>query len=193
MRGPDRLLIPILMVIVTGCAATPSPPTEYLLRPPLPETDGHVRQAPDAALGRVSVPPYLDRQGIVLETGDQRLQVARNHRWAEPLSRSLRRMLQVGISRASGRAVGDTRSDTAGARLVIDVDIHRLHGSVDGQVILAADWQLRDAESGQVADRYRVVRSTLTAEGGYDALVRAHVTLLDELSTAIAETLDAAP
>jgi hypothetical protein len=178
-----------LLVLLGGCATTVTVPVEYLLRPSLGERAGPIQTPPLAALGRVSVAPYLDREGLVLETGDQRIHVALNHRWAEPLSHSLRRMLQVGISRASGTAVADVQSGAGNPELVIDVDVHRFHGSLQGRVILAADWQLRDPRSGRVLGRHELVHSTLTDADGYDALVRAHVALLEELSEAIAATL----
>lgn len=180
-----------LGLLIAGCAATPAPaPQEYLLRPPLAETVRELEQTPTLALGRVTLPAYLDREGIVLETGDHRIQAAREHRWAEPLSSSLRRMLQAGIARASGHSVGDLRDDVTGHRQVLDVDVHQLHATVGGEVTLAADWQLREPRTGRVLQRHEFVRRTLTRQAGYEAVVEAHAELLGELSRAIAESLD---
>jgi hypothetical protein len=183
-----------LLVVLSGCATTATMPVEYLLRPPLEERAGPVHTPPIAALGRVSIAPYLDRKGIVLETAEQRIHVALNHRWAEPLSQSLRRMLQVGVSRASGTAVADVQygagnSGAGSPEVIVDVDVYRFHGSQQGRVILVADWQLRDPRSGRVLGRHEFVQSTLTDADGYDALVRAHIALLEQLSGAIAATL----
>lgn len=178
------------MVLATaGCTSTPPAPAEYLLRPALQETVRAVEQTPQLALGRVSLPPYLERDGIVLETGDRRVQAARDHRWAEPLSRALRRMLQTGVARASGRSVADLQNGDVEHVLVIDVDVHQFHGTVNGTVTLAADWALRDQRTGRVLQRHEFVRRTPTRERGYDALVAAHASLLDELAEAIAAAL----
>lgn len=174
----------------TGCSTTPPEPAEYLLRPSL-ENGRTIEQPPIAALGQLSVAPYLNRQGIVLETGEGRLEMARSHRWAEPLAHSLRRMLRMGIAQASGRAVAEARSGSGAAPVVIDVDIHRLHGSLEGEVVLAADWLLRDGDSAEVLGRYGTVHRVLTKEDGYPALVRAHAELLDALSASIADTVTA--
>ena len=186
-------LVPWLLLTLFGCASTPAPaPAEYLLRPPVEESARPLQQPPGAALGRVTVAPYLDRPGIVVETGGPRIQVARNHRWAEPLPQALRRTLQLGIGQASGRAVADRQHEPGGAEVVVDVDVERLHGTLEGKVTLAANWQLRDARTGRVLGRHELVRSTLTGESGYDAMVSAQIDLLQALAQAIARTLESA-
>jgi hypothetical protein len=187
-----RPMLIIVLVIIGACASPSSPPVEYLLRPPLDEHVGAVPDPHHAALARLSVAPYLDQDGLVVETADLQIQVARQHRWAEPLSHALRHLLQSGIARASGTAVADLQSGRVDHEVAIDVDIHRLHGSLRGRVVLAAEWWLRDARTGRVIGRYEFVRSAQTSENGYDAMVRAHVTLLEQLSAAIAESLGAA-
>lgn len=181
----------LLLGALAACASGPPAAVEYLLRPPLEEIGGGDERVPYAALGRIMLAPYLARDGIVVETGDHRIQAARGHLWAEPLSRSLRRMLQVGIGRASGRAVADTQAGAADHEVVIDVDIHRLHGSLQGAVAIAAEWRLRETSTNRMLGRHELVHSTLTTEPGYDALVQAHISLLEALSEAIAESLEA--
>ncbi len=182
----------LMLIVVAGCSsAPPAAPVEYLLRPSLEPSAGAEERTPSVALGRITVAPYLARDSIVIETAEHRIQAARGHRWAEPLSRSLRRMLQVGISRASGRPVADAQDDATAYAFLVDVDIHRFHGSLEGDVVFAAEWRLREPGTGRVLSHHEFVQSTLTTEPGYDAVVRAHVSLLEGLSSAIAESFDA--
>lgn len=185
MKRTAYLLVPIL----AACATTTAPPQEYLLRPPFEAAAVTGEQPAGITLGRVQVAPYLDQRGIVLETGEHRIEVARDHLWAEPLSQSLRQMLRSGLERASDRSVVDAQRTSADGGVVIDVNVDRLHGSLQGEVVLDAGWLLRDASTGRVLGRYRLARSTLTDRPGYDALVQAHVALLEELARAIAGTL----
>jgi uncharacterized lipoprotein YmbA len=177
------------MAVLAGCATAPPAPTEYLLRPSLTVATDATEQSPDRiTLRRVSVAPYLEREGIVIETRSRQIQAARAHRWSEPLSRSLRRMLQVGIARASGSTVVDAPG-AGGGEVVVDVAIHQLHGSIEGEVVLVADWHLRDGETGALLQSFDFSRRVLTEESGYDALVAAHVELIEQLSGAIAQSL----
>ncbi len=186
-----KALLACFLVFLAACATTAPAPVEYLLRPPLNESPA-TPQSAHIALGRVEIAPYLDQSGIVLATGDHRIQIAEDHRWAEPLSQSVRRTLAVDIGQAAGEPVAET-SARGRQDVVIDVHIHRLHGSLQGKVVLDADWQIVDAGSDQVLGRYRFAHSTLTDSGGYDALVQAHVSLLQQLAQAIAGTLPDAP
>jgi hypothetical protein len=179
----------VLLIALTACASEPPAPVEYLLRPPLEQTAQAAEPTPYAALGNIALPVYLERQGIVVETGGHRIQVARDHRWAEPLSRAIRRMLQVGIAEAAGRGVAASRAQAKDPEVVIDVTVHQLHGSVDGEVVLAADWQVEAAADGRILRRGELAERTLTDAAGYDALVDAHAELLDRLSSAIADSL----
>lgn len=186
MRGPW-----LLAVVLAGCAAAPAPrPAEYLLTPSFAmEQAATVDTRFRAALARVTVAPYLQRHGIVLETAERRLETARNHRWAQPLDESLRRLLQLSIADASGLSVAGDPDSASGPQYLIDVDVHRFHGTADGQVQLAADWQLRRADDGTVAARHHFAEQTTTTAAGYPALVRAHATLAEELAAAIGQVL----
>lgn len=185
--------LPVLIVLLGagGCAATPAPPIEYLLQPAPADPAGLTSHTDFAvAIGRVAIAPYLDRDGIVVETADRRLAVARDHRWAEPLQHSLRRLLQTGIAEASGQAVAaDAQNARGGAGLVVDVGIQRFHGTEAGRVTLVADWTVRQAAGDRIVGHHQLVRDVLTEADGYDALVRAHLDLAGQLASAIASTV----
>ena len=179
-----------LGVLLTGCAS--SPPVEdnaYLLRPDFP-----VATAGSGAplrLKSVRIPPYLDQRGLVLQTGPSEIEVARHHRWAEPLDEAMERYLQVAIARQSGRAVETapfTRAETgADSPEAVAVRIHRFHGTDSGRVRLVAEWRITDA-GGSVIHEFDETRTQ--AADGYPALVAAHAELLDAFAGAIVTSLD---
>lgn len=176
-------------VAPASCSSTPPETVEYLLRPDA--NDGVTTLDPRAkvALGRVSTAPYLDRDGIVLERQNHRVTVARNHRWAESLSQSLRRVLQVEIGRAAGVDVGDAPVNGDGHEVLIDVVIHQFHGSVSGTAKLIAEWRLRQSSSNQVVSAHAFSRKTPLTADGYDNLVQTQIDLLTNLAAAIAASL----
>lgn len=177
----------LITALLAGCASAPAPgPAEYLLGPSFAmEQAANADPRAQAALARVTVAPYLRRHGIVLETAERRLETARDHRWAQPLDQSLRRLLQLTIAGTSGVTVAGDPESAASPQYLIDVDVHRFHGTADGQVQLAADWQLRRAEDGTVAARHHFAEHRSTTAAGYPALVNAHAALVEELAATI--------
>ncbi|MDZ7668864.1 MAG: PqiC family protein [Gammaproteobacteria bacterium] len=181
----------LITALLAGCTAAPAPRTaEYLLGPTFAmEQAATVHTHPQAALTRVTVAPYLRSHGIVLETAQRRLETARDHRWAQPLDQSMRRVLQLTIAATSGLGVAAQPEAAEHAQILIAVDIHRFHGSADGHVQLVAEWQLRRAQDGSVAARHHFAERTATTAAGYRALVHAHAALTEELGTAIGRSL----
>jgi hypothetical protein len=178
-----------LAVLLGGCGSAPPETVQYLLRPPAGDGVTRLDSNFDVALGRLSVAPYLDQEGIVLEGESRRIIVARNHRWSESLSQSLRRVMQVGIGNAAGSPVGDVRAGALASDVVVDINFYQFHGSLSGDVKLVANWLLRSAQSNEELGSFEFAGSTRTAADGYDALVQAHMDLLEQLADEIAETL----
>ena len=134
-------------LLCSGCSNQPVQYSEYLLRPGPPaasSTGASTSIALSIVLGSVGVPPYLDQQGLVLETAPNEINAARNHRWAEPLSYSVRRYLQVAISQASGINIGGRLTPASDIEKQIDVVIHQFHATSSGSVGLVAEWRILD-------------------------------------------------
>jgi uncharacterized lipoprotein YmbA len=140
------------------------------------------------AVGRVTVAPYLDQPGIVVATTGHRMQIANDHRWAEPLDVAVRRNLELGIAAASGLSVVGAPMARE-QRLIVDVTIQQLHGTIDGQVGLVAEWQWLDGGSAALISHHQSRDHTEVEKDGYDALVDAHAMLLERLAGSVAATL----
>jgi len=182
-RGPVLAAAALLL----ACSAPPLPPTtRYLLRAPAPEGSGPVETA-DVGLGAVRVAPYLQETGLMVETGPHQVRPARFHRWAEPLSEGVRRLLRAELSRALGGEVAAVPAGAAEPATVLEVHIDRLHASLGGRALLAARWRVvRDGR----ATAFRHVRSAPLPQDGYAGVVEAQIGLLRELAGAMADSLE---
>jgi uncharacterized lipoprotein YmbA len=178
----------MLLLLVLACAGSSPQRTLYLLRADATEQVDRTETGPRIGLGRVSVAPYLDQPGIVVEMEPGRVQVANEHRWAEPLDAGLRSFLRVEISVALGHPV------SAGPRLsewayTVNVFVDQLHGSMDGVAVLDATYRIVPrADTGATAEFHFSSNAPLP-RAGYPGLVDAQAELVRELARAIARSL----
>ena len=182
MKIHSLFLLVWSLVLLSGCGSQSLETHEYLLRPA--ELESSATSSPTVRLSRVEVAAYLDREGIVLQTGDAEINEAKQHTWAEPLSQSIRRYLQVTIAAVAGVDVEVPPLTTGDPGFELEVSIHQLHGSNDGEVVLVAEWSLSGADYPprlfQFEARHR------QRGDGYAALVDEHAVLLDGLAQEIA-------
>ena len=184
----------ILLSVILLCAGCSSPPptetSDYLLRPQT--TTDHADAEPTIGLGKIEVAPYLDQEGIVLETRPGELNTAKHNRWAEPLDFAIRRYLQVTIAAASGQNVAGSFTARDGVQTQIEVFVHQFHGTVSGNVKLVAEWQIESVDSGELLTRRQFSGNETLRGDGYAELVRAHAALLDRLAASIADDIELA-
>lgn len=184
-----RTLAPFVLAGLIGCASPIPQETFYLLRSEAPDRVERLEPPLRIGLGRISVAPYLDRTGLVVETDAHQIRTARYHHWAEPLDQGLRSFLRSEISRALGYAVsaGADRIDARDFRVDVAVDV--LHGSLSGNAWLSGSWRVTRRPGGEEVGSYGFSRSVPLARGGYAGLVDAEIDLLEQLASAIAESL----
>jgi uncharacterized lipoprotein YmbA len=176
-------------LLLTGCAGSPTVEDhDYLIRPQQLMVSSGSRSA--VLLKPVAVAPYLDQKGIVLQTSGSEVQVAKHHRWAEPLDESVGRYLQVSIANQAEIAVESAPLTTVEEEATVTVRINQMHGTESGRVRLVADWKVDRADKESML--FYFDESVTQSVDGYPALVEAHGDLLDELGGAIAESLAAA-
>ena len=174
-------------VLLAGCAGSPVVEDhDYLLRPQQMMVSSGSRSV--VHLKPVTVAPYLSQKGLVLQTGGSEINVAKHHRWAEPLDEAVERYLQVSVANQADVAVESAPLITEEDGRTVAVRINQLHGTETGQVRLVADWKVEDADGESAL--YSIDETVRQAASGYPALVEAHADLLDQLAAAIAESLD---
>ena len=183
MRTVSGLL---LLVLLSACAGQTIEPSYYLLRTDKDLQSRPLQPDPEFTLGNVVIAPYIDQQGLVLETLQGEMRPASNHLWAEPLYESVRAFLVIEVSQARGRDVLPSRINKGATQ--IDVRIDQLHGTQDGQAKLVAYWWLYS--KGEVGDSFQFAETLELAQEGYGALARAERILLSRLAYSIAASLE---
>lgn len=177
-----------VLLQVVACAGSAPERTRYLLRDDVQERTGRVEAPTRVALGRVSVAPYLDQAGIVVETEPGQVHAARQHEWAEPLEAGLRSTLRDGLADALGHDVSSS-GGTLPWDYRVDVHVDRLHGTMDGTAVLDASYRISPRPGSGETVAYRFVRSSSLPRAGYPGLVDAEAGLVRELARAIAASL----
>lgn len=165
------LAITALLAGLWGCSHAPeASPPGYLLP--------SATQAAHSPLTiKVHLANYLNRGGIVMQLSDSEIQVARHHRWAEPLATQLQRALEARMP------TGDEHTLT--------VELTRfqgLQGKEKDSAVITGRWVLTgnsgDAAQGQIQWQ------TPLENGGYANLVRALDQGWQAVAAEIATTMD---
>lgn len=175
----------LLVVLLSACAGTSTEPNYYLLRTDHDMATRTMALSSHYALGSVTIAPYIDQSGLLLETRAGEMRPAKYHLWAEPLYEGVRVFLMSEISHARGEdiLVGAIERDATR----INVRIDQLHGTHDGRARLVAYWWLQQGEETREAYQFAEYRDL--GEDGYAALASAEKALLADLANRIAASL----
>ncbi|MFT4614425.1 MAG: putative lipoprotein YmbA [Bacteroidia bacterium] len=174
--------------LLSACSSSPIQPNYYLLRSDGEISSQQLETSSPYVLGAVSIAPYIDQQGLLLETGEGQIRPARNHLWAEPVQEGVRIFLTSELSRASGQPLYTLA--THASTMFVDVRIGQLHGASTGDAKLVAYWSLR--KDGKVIEAHQFSSTKALEADGYAALAKAQKALLSEFAASIAAALPAA-
>lgn len=175
----------LLVVLLSACAGQSTEPSYYLLRSDQAMTSRALDPSTQYVLDQITIAPYLNQNGLILETSTGEMRTARYHRWSEPLYEGIRIFLMTEISHAKGEDILMGKIEEADAS--INVRIDQLHGTNDGRARLVAYWWLQKGSEIEAAYQFAEYRDL--GEDGYDALARAEKALLSDLASKIASTL----
>lgn len=167
--------------LLAGCAGQAPEVTYYLLRV---DPGSHGGGPAAVGLGRVAVAGYLDQSGILVQTGPNQVEAARYHRWAEPLNQGIRSLMRDALADAMDLEVARSGN---GSRFVVDLYIDRLHGSVQGDVVIVADVAI--VRGNDTAASFRFTAEREIERDGYAALVAAETDLVIALAERTASSL----
>ena len=179
-------------VMAAGCLGPKPDRTRFFTLTPLVATDpepGHHESADlMLGLGPVVMPRYLDRTPLVRRNGDNEIAVSADDRWAEPLgyafSSTLRQNLVVLLG--TPRVVLYPWLPGPHPALAVEVDVQRFEAAGNGEVALAAEWNVRRLADGAVLVA-RLSRVTEHAEGtGSEAVAAALSRALGAFSREVA-------
>jgi uncharacterized protein len=149
---------------------------------------------PSVEVRSISIPGYLDRQGIVKKAGDFSLDIHSNDIWAEPLED----MLQATLVQDLGQRMPGTTVIAAGgsigasANLIIETNVMRFDPNPDGTMTLQAQVAVRSGDTLQI-----LVTRTITESGPANEPVVANIVAsmsmlwgaaADDIATLLART-----
>jgi len=120
---------------------------------------------------------YLNRGGIVMQLSDSEIQVARHHRWAEPLTTQLQRALEASLPHADEKT--------------LTVELTRfqgLQGKDRDSAVITGRWALT-GNNGD-ATQGRIQWEAALDNGGYANLVRTLDQGWQAVAKDIATTMD---
>ena len=130
----------IFTVLIAACSRS-TPTNYYLLESRLAPVSAESLPGKSLRVAPVSVPEYLDRDGIVSRVGEStQLVVAQFHSWAEPLSHGVRRVTREVLTRPMLHAGINVlpAGDESTADYILYLDVQRL----DGNYLAASDLDL---------------------------------------------------
>lgn len=184
-----------LILILTACSAAVEPPTLYYrLNDVAPVAIRAPANAQTVVIDRVGVADFLRQTGLVLQTGNNELQISRQHRWAESLEQALPRSLQSQLQNQtqSYRVLLKGSDFISRADYALRIQIDSFHLLGNGEALLAGQYQLVDeaAQAELKADSFRLVADL--QQDGYPHAVQQLQGLLVTLATRINAELPAA-
>lgn len=187
-------LTPILAVLglLVGCATTGPSVSLYLLNQNAvaPPASVLAANAPNVALARVTVAGFLDKSGLVYQTGPNQVSIAASNLWAEPLPEQLHRAVFAELARKLKAVSLFPGLQSAPVRsLRLSLEFTGFHGRYDGKALVAGLWSLSDAQ-GEVLIRQPFAYKVALQSDGYAELVRALSIGLEATTQDIAATLN---
>lgn len=180
----------LILFLAVGCAKGP-PPNFYLLDAGAPTHMPGFEAGTAVGVGPVAMAPHLDRNQIVSRETANKLKVSERSQWAEPLQAGFTRVLLVnlGLELDSNRIYELPSRQRRPLDYQVAIDVLRFDGTLGGNVILGARWQLMSGNGRQVlASKVSRIDQTVTG-ATYDDFVsaqgRAVVALSQEIAAAI--------
>lgn len=142
-------------------------------------------------IGPVTLPEYLDRPQIVTRSSSNRLDLADGHRWAEPLTENVTRVLTENISTLlrTDRVAAHPWKRSQAVDFQVRVQVVQFDASPEGAVSLVARWSVQGRDGKELVPSRRGSFSVPATAGNYDALVAAHSEAIARLGRDVATEL----
>ena len=173
LAGRRLLILPLLALLLTGCAGSPAPRyyslNAALAAAPAP-ADNALAGQPAKAIGisPITLPEAVDRPQLVLSQGTGEVTLAQGHRWAGSLKQEIGLLLADHLTRRLGHPpiAAYPQSMAVDAPYQVSLDVTRFTASLGGEAQVEALWTVRGGSDSP----------PLRKRGAYRAPVQAHAT-----------------
>lgn len=189
VRSSPLIVVPLMLLALAGCGSSP---TErfYTLG-----ADGvHTRTQGAAAaysvrVGPATVPTIVDRPQIVLRTGANRVSLAEQSRWAEPLKDSIPRVIAGNLAQLlnADHVSAYPQAMSSDADYQVQIDVQRFESAPGDAATIDILWSVQAA--GETRKEGRSLVREAAGGNDYDALVAAHDRALLAVSRDIASAI----
>ena len=184
----------VLVAGLTGCASEPVAVHYYALVPPVAAADKVVQraEAPTLVIERVELAEYLRQSGMVIQSGENQLQVSRNHLWAENLELALPKALVRELQQQSDdySYYLKTLDWVARTDYRLRLRIDSLQPTDTGEVVAAGRYQLisEHGSNAQVLTDFNFRRDL--NQDGYPQVVEQMQAVIAQIADAILDSLN---
>lgn len=184
-----RVIALLLIAGLVGCVSSPPEPTRFLLR-----AEPRIELTPNSTVPvvgwpRVTLAPYLNRAGLIVEITEHQVREARYHIWAEPLEQGIWHYVGTQLGNELGYPLNRNMAQKTSWERQISLRVDKFHGSLDGRSQLVASWSVTNFSNQGKVTQYSFSQTRDQDSGGYGGLVDAQIKLLDQLARAIAASL----
>lgn len=178
----------VIAATMVGCATSP-PSRFYLLNATTaPSAASHADCS--VSVGPISIPDFVDRRQIVIQTGLNRVSINEFERWASPLKTDIGRVVVENlVSLLGSKQVSQYNQPAgAGATYRVMIDIAHFDSRLGEEADLDSFWTVSSVKNKQ-SYRGRTTVAEKPDGRGYASLVLAHSRTIGRMSTDIANKI----
>jgi len=142
-------------------------------------------------VGPVKLPEYIDREEIVFQSSEHKIEVPSEQLWAGPLDKNVTRVLSTNIARKlrSVNVVSYPWQRNSSLQYQVTVNIDQFHSRTGGDALLQASWRIHRESDGKVISERSKNFTRPVEKDGYEGIASAQSKLLDDLAYVIAQGL----
>lgn len=186
-----RAAVLVALFLLAGCGS--SPPTQHYTLDPIPARQGAAMvSGTPIKVAAVHIPPSLDRQEMVREGADHKVEVSDQNRWSAPLDQMIQRVLTEDLTQRlpPGMVVLPQEPARGEVRQVV-LDILQF-APVGKAVAFDGSWSLLRAGSDNAELNRRVHLTENAGSGNYGDQVGAMSRIVGQVADQIAAALPSA-
>jgi uncharacterized lipoprotein YmbA len=189
-----HILLAAVALSLVGCLGpgTTRPTRLFVLNATATQSEANARTTDlRLGVGRVSIPERLNRSQIVTRTGANEVQLATFSQWAEPLEKSIPRVLSENLAKLTGTdqvAVYPWPTQLE-IDLKVEIAVLEFEGNSDGEVALSARWRWVRADGSEASPLRGSTYAESATDPSIEALVAAMSRALASLSREIASAI----